>query len=517
MLLSRYDVAPSQTYDNCAVTMREALLDGSMRHKTGLEIRNGRLPLTNVVHTFPSVVIQGPTAALPIEVSLIAQLGHGAGTHLNHSVAARQRAHGDYVDALDEPSVKLAGTRVELGDPSALYSFIVGPQGHPFHRHAGNRIFTAVSGSGGAQLRFSTASDRDILEDPRRFIAAMRLVNIPPDCLFTVRFGGGTWHQFAPLANTFVHPVLFALSCHANEFGGDLPDDLIARIAADCADIPTLTELLPSSVAKLLSRELMQSGTIPTTTLALDAPAGTLHREVCNGVRDGMGRARGLWSSNYPAGGYISRTGPDMRVIELQAPPEKSLLAPRSSEEQVDYSDTFLLNLEASFLDQWTSAQLLGFLLEGFVGNAPKGVARLMAVRNLMVKPLGLRTSPLGCPVSSLLALDTAMPLFADRFPVLDQAISSDGMYAQVLLGADDKHLRFRSCIGVERSSPTLVALTLGTSVRCLNWFGRCYMGAISRVHRKYISPRMLVAATEHLLALAGPTDRPRPGDNSKV
>jgi hypothetical protein len=346
------------------------------------------------------------------------------------------------------------------------------------------------------------------LEDPRRFIDAMRLVNIPPDCLFTVRFGGGTWHQFAPLANKSVHPVLFALSCHTNELGGDLSDDLIARIAADQADIPTLTELLPNPVAELLRPELMQSGTIPTTTLALDAPAGTLHREVCNGVRDGMGRARGLWSSTYPADGYISLTGPDMRVVELQAPPEKSLLAPRSSDDHADHSDTFLLTLESPFLEQWTAAQLLEFLLEGFVSNSPRGVARLMAVRNLLVMPLGLRTSPLGCPVSSLLAQNTAMPLFADRFPVLDQAISGDGMRAQVLLGADDKHLRFRSCVGVERLSPTRVALTLGTSVRCLNWFGRFYMGAISLVHRKYISPRMLVAATEHLLAHAGQTDK---------
>jgi hypothetical protein len=67
----------------------------------------------------------------------------------------------------------------------------VGPKGHPFHRHAGHRIFTAVSGSGGAQLRFSSASEQQIQEDPHNFMRALRFVNIPPDCLFTVRFGGG--------------------------------------------------------------------------------------------------------------------------------------------------------------------------------------------------------------------------------------------------------------------------------------------------------------------------------------
>jgi hypothetical protein len=482
----------------------EALLDRNEPRARRIKLRKSRLALTNVVETFPSVVLSSGPAALPIEVSLIAQLGHGAGTHLNHSVAARQRAHGGFIDALEEPSAKLAGTRVDLDDPSALYSFIVGPRGHPFHRHAGNRIFTAVSGSGGAQLRFSTASDQDLLEDPGRFIAAMQIVNIPPDCLFTVRFGGGTWHQFAPLAKNSAHPVLFALSCHTNELGGDLTDDLKARIVAGHADIPTLTELLPDTVTALFRPELFATGTIPTTTLALDAPAGTLHREVCNGVRGSMGRARGLWSRLYPAGGFVSSRHATTEVVELSAPPAGSLLATSSGAECPDHSDTFVLTIESAELAGWTATQLLEVLLEGFVYNSPKGVARLMVLRNLLVTPLGLRTSPLGCPVSSLLSNDAALPLFARRFPVLDQRISDDDSCAQVLLGANDKHLRFRSCVGVERLNQTRIAVTLGTSVQCLNLFGRFYMSAISIVHRKYISPRMLVASAEHLLRRAG-------------
>ena len=63
----------------------------------------------------------------------------------------------------------------------------------------------AVSGSGGAQLRFSTASDASLRESPRAFVEALDYVDIPPDCLFTVRFGGGTWHQFAPLLPAASH------------------------------------------------------------------------------------------------------------------------------------------------------------------------------------------------------------------------------------------------------------------------------------------------------------------------
>lgn len=50
---------------------------------------------------------------------------------------------------------------------------------------------------------------------------------------------------------------------------------------------------------------------------------------------------------------------------------------------------------------------LLASVSQGFLHNAPGGVSRLMALRNVLVKPLGLRTSPLGCPVSSLLSPNT--------------------------------------------------------------------------------------------------------------
>ena len=113
------------------------------------------LTLTRVVQTFPSARIPSMSGGVPVEVSLIAQLGHGAGNHLFASVASRQRRHTAFVDELDEPSAKLGGTHFSQGDPTSLYSFVVGPKGHPFHRHAGHRIFTGVSGSGGAQLRFS--------------------------------------------------------------------------------------------------------------------------------------------------------------------------------------------------------------------------------------------------------------------------------------------------------------------------------------------------------------------------
>jgi hypothetical protein len=146
------------------------------------------------------------------------------------------------------------------------------------------------------------------------------------------------------------------------------------------------------------------------------------------------------------------------------------------------------------------AARIMELVLEGFLVNAPHGVSRLMMIRNLLVRPLGLRTSPLGCPVSSLLS-DDRSNLFAGQYPVLYQSVSADGSIAQVVLGAKDKHLIFRSCVGVEIVGPQHVQIALGTAVKCKNLFGRFYMAAISVVHRKYISPTMMRRAADYLVS----------------
>lgn len=457
------------------------------------------LHLSSVIETFPSARIPDPNGGLPVEVSLIAQLGHGAGTHLFASIAARQSQHSAFIDELDEPSAKLAGTHFELGDVTSLYSFVVGPNGHPFHRHAGHRIFTAVSGSGGAQLRFSTASPEDIAVEPKAFIDALHFINIPPDCLFTVRFGGERWHQFSPLSKNTLNPVFFALSCHTNELGGDLPEGLKQKIKNNEADIPSLTEVLPPPVSALLQGKDFQDTLVSTTTLSLDAPPGTVHRKVCDTFRGRMGLLRGAWSEWRYAGGYVSKAVQKTAVLELENAPENSLLRLHLTDEKHHHDDTFMMTLEGFGLGTLTASEILEHVLEGFLLNAPAGVSRMMMVRNLLVKPLGLRTSPLGCPVSSLLSGNT-QNLFAGQYPVFDQRIAADGSSAQVILGANDKHLIFRSCVGIEITGPDRVNISLGTRVHCKNLFGRFYMGAIDYVHRRYVTSAMLRRASDYLL-----------------
>ena len=453
--------------------------------------------LTSVVDTFPTAIIPNDGRGLPVEVSLIAQLGHGAGSQLFSSIAVRQKMHGEFVDALEEPSAKIAATNFELGDPTALYSFIVGPQGHPFHRHAGHRIFTAVSGSGGAQLRFSHASDEDLRNDPHRFIEKLHFVNIPPDCMFCVRFGGETWHQFWPLSKNSLHPVFVALSCHTNELGGNLSDELRTSVAANEADIPTLTEVLPPNVAMLVNAKDFQQEVIPTTTLSLDAPAGTIHRKVCDTFRGSMGIVRGALTNWRRSGGYVSKLGAPPAVIELHQIPGNSLLRTQGDFNKAHHRDSFAMTLGGKRFAALPASAILELVLEGFLNDAPRGVSRLMMIRNLLVAPLGLRTSPLGCPVSSLLS-ENRSNLFAGQYPVLDQSVDDASGSAQVLLGANDKHLIFRSCVSVEKIEGGAVRLTLGTVVLCKNLFGRFYMAAISQVHRRYISPAMLRRAADY-------------------
>lgn len=147
---------------------------------------------TRTSRSFPSIQLPAHDGGGPVEVTLIAQLGIGAGDALVSDASQRQRHHPAFIDALDEPSARLGGMHLQHGDPSSLYSFVVGAGGHPFHRHAGPRMFTAIAGSAGAELRFASASDQQLADDPSHFLRSLRRVRIPPDCLFTVRFGGGT-------------------------------------------------------------------------------------------------------------------------------------------------------------------------------------------------------------------------------------------------------------------------------------------------------------------------------------
>ena len=452
-------------------------------------------PTSRAVKSFPSVRWPSVDGGLPIEVSLIGQLSPGAGNQLFVGVMGRQSTHPHFRDELDEPSARIGDTDFVKGDATALYTFTVGAKGHPFHRHAGHRVFTAVSGSGGARLRFSTATDADLERDPTSFIAAMRCVEIPPDCLFTVRFGGGTWHQFTPLHEHSRHPALFAISCHTNELGGLASDDLRRQVLANQATLPALTELPPPGVAGLLHAASLRQVRMPTVALSLDAPAGSWLSGFCSVVRRALGSLKGYVAKLERQGGYWWHN--ELPAITLPAAPADSLLRVQLNDGPVHHEDHCLVSLIEPSLARRGSQALLTGLLEAFVLSPPPGVSVLMGLRNLLVKPLGLRTSPLGCPVSSLLS-PPGDNLFAGRFPVREHASDVFDTRSQVILGANDKHLLFRSCAGVAIRGDR-IDFTLGTRVRCTNVFGHIYMALINRIHRRYVAPVLLRQAVEYM------------------
>ena len=454
------------------------------------------LAVTRTVDTFPSVRLPSYSDGLPVEVALIAQLGIGAGDQIIQGVSARQRAHASFVDAMDEPSARIGSMNLEQGDATSLYTFSVGSAGHPFHRHAGHRVFTAISGSSGAQLRFSTASSEQVSVDPQEFVRALRHVTIPPDCLFTVRFGGGTWHQFLPLRSQSNHPALFALSCHTNELGGDLPEDVRNLVAANTADIPALTEVLPVDLQELLAAA--DPARIPTVALSLHAPPVSLAGKLCAYARQLIGPMRSFLGKWRGSTGFRADHSEERKVVELDSPPAQSLLQTQLAE-SFNHQDFFALTLDPSETRFANADAMLAAVLDGFLENRPTGVSRMMSLRNVLVKPLRLRTSPLGCPVSSLLS-PCSEQTFAGRFPVLAQHVDVSGKHAQVILGADDRHLRFRSCVGVEMLPSGAAVVTLGTRVHSTNLFGHFYMALIDHVHRNYVSPTMLQLAVDHAL-----------------
>src|SRR5690606_25159106 len=172
---------------------------------------------------------------------------------------------------------------------------------------------------------------------------------------------------------------------------------------SDGASIPVLTELLPDPVQRLLASKPFHAWRAQTTTLSLHAAPDTFALRACARIRERVGRIkRRLAESRRPAG-FIGRSFRHA-AVELDAVPAASLLS-RQFAEGFHREDMVALTLPAD-ADGRGADKLLADVLEGFLANRPQGVSWLMRLRNVLVRPLRLRTSPLGCPVSSLLSGD---------------------------------------------------------------------------------------------------------------
>jgi len=135
-----------------------------------------------------------------------------------------------------------------------------------------------------------------------------------------------------------------------------------------------------------------------------------------------------------------------------------------------DFADAFAFVVDDPTLDAITAA-------ERAIANPPSWVSSLMALRDLIVTPLGLRTR-----------FDPALTqtVRVGAFPVLSKSPE------RVVLGFDDKHLDFRVAIDVAAVDEQRRRATVTTLVRTHNWLGRTYLTLIMPFHQRVVPDMMM-------------------------
>ena len=106
-------------------------------------------------------------------------------------------------------------------------------------------------------------------------------------------------------------------------------------------------------------------------------------------------------------------------------------------------------------------------------GRMPKWVDALMALRNLIVRPLGLKGDPD--------AAATGVPRIG-MFPV----ISNDP--DEIVLGFDDRHLDFRIVVQTEPCGEGETRIRMMTLIRRHNFLGRAYLATIMPFHKLIVA-----------------------------
>jgi hypothetical protein len=194
-------------------------------------------------------IYTGPDSR-PIEVTVTGKLARGTGSFLVDSGLHEQQKHPEFLDLYNEPSAVIGKTGFEDGDPTAIYTFGVDKRDLVFHRHAGHRVITGITGGRGCILKFSLSTPEEAVRTPEKFIEKLYMVYIPGDRMFVLRFSGTVYHQFCPAdpgENAF-----FAVSVHTNEAKG-LTGELLETVLSNESSIPLLTEPAPDSVMRLLN------------------------------------------------------------------------------------------------------------------------------------------------------------------------------------------------------------------------------------------------------------------------
>lgn len=129
-------------------------------------------------------------------------------------------------------------------------------------------------------------------------------------------------------------------------------------------------------------------------------------------------------------------------------------------------------------------------VIPAFFLGAPGWLHRLMDLRNALVRPLGLKTGPMGPPPPPPYHVGQSIGLFRLLSLTEDEAV----------LGEDDRHLDFRVSLKLLPDR----RLAVSTHVTMHNGLGRAYMAVVKPVHR-IIAP--IVARNMAELLSITPTD----------
>jgi hypothetical protein len=125
------------------------------------------------------------------------------------------------------------------------------------------------------------------------------------------------------------------------------------------------------------------------------------------------------------------------------------------------FADAFRITIAGPSLDARRAA-------ERMMGRSPRWVDYLLALRNALVAPFGLKTSGAGEPAGKNVI---------GIFPVLTDTPH------RLVAGFDDHHLDFRIVVDVAADGAGQ-QVTATTLVRTHNWLGRSYLTLILPFHR---------------------------------
>ncbi|WP_051697620.1 DUF2867 domain-containing protein [Prevotella sp. 10(H)] len=159
-------------------------------------------------------------------------------------------------------------------------------------------------------------------------------------------------------------------------------------------------------------------------------------------------------------------------VIKRADIPEVSII--KNEEKSFDYIDSF-----QSFFSDKDQKIGLTDVVRIFASGGPKWAESLLKLRNILMKPFGLKTGD-DMPVVHADEIKYEAGEQIGIFKLLDKAEN------EIILGEEDKHLNFKVSMLLEpvADDPDKKKLSITTAVHFNNFFGRLYFLPVKPFHK---------------------------------